>query len=1043
MEIRSFALPAAALVLLQMCCLPQGRSLAGPAPYRLTEMRVVYGVLGKVRQRYVDPSRLHPAKMLEEALDAVQRQVPEVLVRKEGPGVYRIQVDTEQRLFRLGKIRSLWGLSSALEAIFRFISPHLHPDTDPKKVEFAAVDGILSTLDPHTILLRPEYLKELEVDTEGQFGGLGIEISICDGKLTVRRPLPNTPAWKTRMKYGPRGIFRIEPPGQAARLVQRRGRWSYQPEPRESPALEVHRGDTVVRLRAGDRIVRIQDESTVNMTLSESVKRLRGKPGTDVLIWIHRKGWRRPRPFLIRRATIHVPSVRFRWLRKPWLKKKIGYVAITRFSSSTAAQLRNILEKAQGLEGLVIDLRGNHGGLLDQAASVVDLFVASGTIVASKGSYKTQQIRARRHTTLRPKLPLVVLIDQETASAAEIVSAAFKQLNRAVVIGRRTFGKGSVQVIFPLAYGTALKLTVSQWLAPGNLSIQTSGLVPDVLCLPVTIRPGQPIVYYSQDFRFRKEKDLKAALSVPTVELKSKPYAVVRYLKRPIPLEARALPCRYCGQPRHAPPRREPSAFVWDFEVDLAARMLLRAGAPRRLVTLARGASVIQEVRNREDAAIQARLKTRTVDWRPGHTEPPVKLEAHFARPRLVVRAGQRLKITASVRNLGSRPVYRIWGRLETTSFRLRNSEFFFGRIEPGETKTATVAVWIPEGLAVQRDRLRLEVYAEPKSALSSAWPKVVAQAHGTLDIRGLPRPEFEVTYRLQEAKDANHDGLLQPGEWVEMPVVVRNTGTGPVREGYVILQNKSGSALFVASGRFSITGLRPGARKKVTFRFKVRRQPRDGKIKIVLRSYDCVLDRLLETPIDLWVAAVSQRLHRKRLAVETTRPTPARLCPRSFCPEILLPPNATYRVRGQIGDWYALATAAGIAYVDRRQVRQTTSRGRRLRAEVLIQTPRIHLGRVPLETHRLELPLSLRADHPLGIADIYVTVSNPQAKIYDRKVAYRSNPVGKRRARIEWTTKVPLWKGKNYIRIVARHNDRVVASRLVVVLATPSSRQP
>ena len=1034
-DFRRVAVCATGLSLLISTC-ACATALGNKSSYRLDKMPVLYSVLDKVRTRYVNPRRIEPKRMLFEALDSMERRVPEILIepldRKQVRRI-RVQVGAQSRWFDVSRVRSPWDLTAVLGSIFRFVGPRLHRDTDPKQVEFAAVDGILSTLDPHTILMRPEFFRELEIDTSGHFGGLGIEISVCDGHLTIRRPLPGTPAWKTRMKYG-RGIYRTSPPDQAAKLVRSKGTWRWQRLNPTDPRLSVHRGDEVIRLRAGDRIVRIQDESTVNMTLSESVKRLRGRPRTDVLVWILRKGWRRPKPFLIRRAVVHVRSVTYQDLGH-----HVGYVRISKFSSTTGAELRQALAAHSRLAGLIIDLRDNHGGLLDQAAAVMDLFVQSGTLLAAKEAGRIRPIRARRATTLAPKLPLVVLTNEETASAAEIVAAGLKQLNRAVVVGRRTFGKGSVQMIFRTPFHTALKLTISQWLAPGNLSIQGKGLVPDVAAVPVRAQKGKPIEYLSQPLRFRKEKDLKRPLSVPTAELRSKPLATVRYLKRPVPAKARAIPCRYCGQPKDTEPPRDPSVFYKDFPVFLAERILREAGRPRRLAMLAAATDTLTAVSKSEDEAITKQLAALGIIWSkaPKGTKSPTGLRVRLVPDKIRILAGSKITIRAKAVNPTPQTAYRVRAQLDSTNPFVKGRELLFGTVPPSGTRSAAVTLRIPPSLRRQRDRVLVRLFVDETRPSGSTT--------GTVTLQGRPRPAFAFSFGLAEGAGADEDGLLETGETILVHMTVTNQGRGAAQEAYAVLENQSGSALDVGSGRFPISGLKPRASKKVTFHFKLLKVPRSGVVRLRLRVYDCVMGTTLSKKVSLrvWPSGTNP-VRLRRMVLVSNKAVPIRFCPDSTCSEMAVAPaRSPLTARGKIGHWYLVELKGSQkGFVEAGSLRVLKGHPLRrmsIQTRTAIVPPKIAIKSVPLETKTGFVVLRGFATHPTAVADLFVRVSNPKEKIFERKAAYLSNRRGKDPKQVNFSVRVPLWPGKNIVEVVARHDDEIqtTVQRVILVPAT------
>jgi len=295
-----------------------------------------------------------------------------------------------------------------------------------------AIKGMLQSLDPHSSYLTPDMMKQVEVETKGQFGGLGIEIGIKDGVLTVIAPIEDTPAFRAGLK-------------------------------------------------AGDRIVRIENDSTREMTVMDAVKRLRGEPGTKVTIWIMREGWNEARSFTITRDVIKIKSVKWKGLGDG-----IGYVRITQFQQDTDAELdkaiQALLKEPQGIKGLVLDLRNNPGGLLDQAVKVADKFIESGLIVYTDGRLESQKFRYAAHREgTYTGFPIVALVNAGSASASEIVAGALQDHGRAILLGQKTFGKGSVQTILPLEDGSALRLTTARYFTPNGRSIQAKGIDPDIV----------------------------------------------------------------------------------------------------------------------------------------------------------------------------------------------------------------------------------------------------------------------------------------------------------------------------------------------------------------------------------------------------------------------------------------------------------------------------------------------------------------------------------------------------------------------------------
>ena len=293
-----------------------------------------------------------------------------------------------------------------------------------------AIRGMLTGLDPHSAYLDQEQFKELQVGTSGEFGGLGIEVGMEDGFVKVIAPIDDTPA-------------------------QRAG------------------------VQPGDLIIRLDETPVKGMILNDAVKQMRGKPGTDITLTIVREGEPAPLKITITRDVIKVQSVKQRVLEPGF-----GYVRISQFQATTAdnlAQAVDALKKEGKLRGLVLDLRNNPGGVLNGAVAVSDAFLDKGLIVYTEGRIADSRLRFNATPDdVIGRAPMVVLVNQGSASASEIVAGALQDHKRAIVVGNRTFGKGSVQTIVPLNNGTAVKLTTARYYTPNGRSIQAEGIVPDI-----------------------------------------------------------------------------------------------------------------------------------------------------------------------------------------------------------------------------------------------------------------------------------------------------------------------------------------------------------------------------------------------------------------------------------------------------------------------------------------------------------------------------------------------------------------------------------
>jgi carboxyl-terminal processing protease len=330
----------------------------------------------------------------------------------------------------------------AFTNILAIVKKNYVEEVETKNLVGGAINGMLSSLDPHSAYLTPELYKELQMDTQGRFGGLGIEITIRGGILTVVSPIEDTPAAKAGVK-------------------------------------------------PGDQIFKIEDEFTKDMTLVDAVKKMRGPKGTKITISIKREGVPELINFTLMRDTIRVQSVRSRNLEEGY-----GYIRLAQFQERSDRDLQRSLEKMaaekSGIKGVVLDLRNNPGGLLTQAVRIADLFLDSGMIVYTEGRIESQKQKyfAQKEGSWLD-FPMVVLVNGGSASASEIVAGALQDHKRAVVLGTKTFGKGSVQTILPLDDSSALRLTTARYFTPKGRSIQAAGIVPDIIVETVPQAEGK------------------------------------------------------------------------------------------------------------------------------------------------------------------------------------------------------------------------------------------------------------------------------------------------------------------------------------------------------------------------------------------------------------------------------------------------------------------------------------------------------------------------------------------------------------------------
>jgi carboxyl-terminal processing protease len=973
-----------------------------PGAYDLTQLRVVNEVLKTIRDRYVDPKRVKPKEMLLSALNQVQQNVAQVIViHDEGSPTVKVRVDTQEKEFRVDNVQGPWDVSARLRDVFAFLQDGLRgTEVDLRDVEYHACNGMLRTLDPHSVLLSPEAYKEMNLSTSGQFGGLGIVISIRDQQLTVINPMPATPAGRAGIK-------------------------KY------------------------DRIVKINGESTLNMGLSEAVQHLRGAPGSKVTVYVHRdgaEGWAGARPFELTRETIHVASVEHRLL-----EGNIGYVRLKQFQANSFSDLDAALtdlKKNGELKGLVLDLRGNPGGLLDQAARIADKFIADGPIVATVGNpSEGREEKVAHGEGTEPDYPIALLVSGTSASASEIVAGAMKNHDRAVIIGETSFGKGSVQLVFTdLPDKAALKLTIAQYLTePGDVSIQGVGVTPDVELDPMTVDPLE--MDLSVDTGALKERDLSRSLSNARAREGAKPLEAVRY---DLPEKDRRELRERGGDPDET--------FAMDFPIKFAHDFVAHVTPGKRLDQVHQAKGFIGEARLAELGKVAAELKAIGVDWsdapadvQPANPPAPaanVDVKVETDRAENEVAAGDPIALKVTVTNRGAQTLYRLAATTKSDDPMFDNKELVIGKLEPGKSRSASAPLgWceieghrIGSTAPIAKDAPR--ICHVPKEALTRADGIKVhfeeARGHAPADaetratVKALERPTFGYTYDIVDNRDgANGDGRLQRGEGVTMYLTVKNVGKGRSYETQANVRNLSGDGLLLHEGRFDLSNMMPGESKHATFTFDVQQQLADAEAKLELSISDEDLREGVVEKIRMPISPAA--------AI-----TPANLAVRAkgAGASLLASPDASALVFGRLGagttaqevgvagDWVKVALGNNrFGFVRSSEV---DAGGTAPPVVAFDETmahapPQLDLSAAVLATRDAHTTVKGGASDSDRLLDAFIFVGS-------RKVFYRSNRNGADPKRMSFDADLPLRPGVNIVQVVARENPETTSRRTFII---------
>lgn len=979
-----------------------------------TELRVLDWTLWNVSKYYVEPERVDPQAMTLAGLEALEKRVAQVLVQPIGPNRggerVRVRVGTHEKIFELGEIEALWAVGPHVREVFRFVTEHTDlTEDEQREAEYAIVAGVLSTLDPHTNLLRPSDFSDMKASTKGSFGGLGIEVGMRDGKITVIRVIDGNPASK-------------------------------------------------VDMQPGDRIAQIGSESTVTMTLNEAVDRLRGPAGTDVVLYVMREGLAKPKRLSITRATIKLDSVIGEKLELDGLdgkKHSVGLVQIPRnFAQTTGKELRAKLDEFEkaGVEGIVLDLRDNPGGLLNAAVEVADAFLDSGTIVSTVGVSSPREENRADDRYDFPDLPLVVLVDQGSASASEIVAGALRNLGRGVLMGRRTFGKGSVQVLHERKAGDkelALKLTIAQYLTPGDVSIQSVGVSPDIETIPVWI--GKEQIYYFGRGRFDllREESLASHLT-SNAKAQKIAHGSLHFLDAGSVTPGKGDDADKDSASKKGSKKKassQPPSFLDDPEIRMAAEFVAWAPSSDRDTLLREMDGFVTAQEKKQQERITQSLTARDIDWtvgpKPASGAAKLQVSLTTDKPGNKIKGGERGTVTATVKNVGDAPAYQVRAITDSDYRYFDERELLFGKINPGESRTYSLKLSVSEHELSRTDRIDLHLFEEHGA-------KLAAGSTTSIDVsaEGLPRPQFVYGYQviddpaLGESIKGNGDGVLQVGERVRLRVTLANQGEGPALDTWVTLRNRSGETVFLHEGRKELGKVATGNTRAVDLDFELKERPDDGEVALQLTVSDNKIAEALSEKIHLPVPEQGVTLSKAKGSATASDAILLYASP-------LTPDRAVAQVgKGTVmpivaeGDgWLRVHLDGGVmAFAKSSDVSRASSNAKAPVAAPFyeVSPPKIRLGGGITQTEEESITLKGTASDEHGLRDVFITVYNPSRNLFgDREKVYYVASPDPASGELDFSADVPLTPGNNIIEVHARQNDDVVAIKRMWVLRT------
>ena len=949
--------------------------------YNLSNILILNRVVLYLQENYVDPERVDPQLMLTMSLNEVQKNIAEVVVHfdrsvAERPEVATVIVGSNQRDFRLDEVSNLWEMSLKFQDVFRFVQENLSEDVDRKKIEYQAVNGMLDTLDPHSVLLSPEYYKNMKEGNRGKFGGLGITIRMVEGQLTVINPMQETPASRA-------GILK------------------------------------------GDRIVKINEVATLNMELSGAVDLLRGEPGTKVTLTIDRESsdWEIPRPFTLTRDMIKIPSV-----EHANLGDNIGYIHLKGFQDNTykdmVSSLSALKKEMNGeLAGLVLDMRGNPGGLLNRAIEISDEFISSGTVVTTVGrSDNLKRSHEANAANTQPRYPIVVLINPGSASASEIVAGALKNNNRALIVGDRSFGKGSVQVLYEMENGSALKLTIAQYLTPGEVSIQGVGIVPDIKLRAMKAKALDDVDMYPERW-VRREASLKSHLSNQNTIKGEKPSATLKYLDDTPEVDEDSG-------------ASDPAS---NHQVRLAKDLLQAAGETwKRDELLEKLSGELDKISAVEDGRLTKHFSTFDVDWSDGPNPAKPSLDVQFSTDTdpMKLTPGATVTVKATIKNTGGEAIHRLFGLTDSSSQDFSDVELVFGKLAPGASITRTFEVELDGDERTRFDHIALAIYAgsEPRADEKG----IVASAALDINTVGKKLPHFALNHAIRDDIAGNGDGVVNPGERVHLRVFIENKGDGSADDPVAFLRSKNGARVELEDARRGKNGAIVSKQRLFhDFSFVASKDLGSEALEFEAHLYDRVVGRAVMEKIKLPVGsarapeAVSgrARVEGDVAAILSTPTKGGHVVAKGALGDVL-------EVHGKAGGFFRVSSGDVSGWVVDEQLAEPNADDANLDLAKLSfahtgSPPRLKISTSVAVTEEDHVRLGGLAEDDGIIRDYYVFVySSTNHRYESRKVTYKRLE----RARAEIDFEVPLQPGLNRVKVVARDDDKMESYESVYI---------
>ena len=733
-----------------------------PTPISAPEAPLLAEVLMHLQLDYVNPEKLNPEKLLQGALTELGRMVPEVWVVQEmsenglGPRL-KITVEKETSVLHVSELNRLYDLHIALQKLMKHLL-QTNLQLTQLKIEQLFARGILNQLDAYSVLLPNEIYQEFNINIGGQFAGVGLVVGARDGQLTVIAPMDGSPA-------------------------------------------------AIAGMKPLDRIVAVDDEKTEHLTLDEILHRLRGEIGTPVTLSVLRKGHAKALRFELLREEIQVESVETFDLKSS--SQTVRYVRIKNFQIDTSQELKNKLGDLNNIHGLILDLRNNPGGLLEEAIRVSDLFLqGKQRIVSTKGPsvstiHDAKQLFAGGHLE---KIPLVILINRGSASASEIVAAALKQNERAIVIGEQSFGKGTVQTLWDLKDGSGLKLTIGEYLTPSGRSIHNIGVIPSLRLIPVSV----PNVKSQQSGAPDQQQSVAQERFglLPEVEaedlLKSSDMLQLRYLS---------------SNTNHFDDSEiiEKNAIKEKLNADIfvkTAKLVLLQWNPGKIKSKLQ--IISREIEQQETEKITKALALHGIDWSLNpllKTPAPETLNMTWFVEEV---SADLIRLKVQLRNVGEHAAQRLIVVTKSGNVLLDGLEFPIGKLPPDSIDSRTISVKISSGMMEETEPVELELFDHNLKKLKS----VRLQLHFSPKRISSFKLKMKIFDNGKFGSQGNGDGKVQAGETIAFVFKLANKGKKTVPELLLKIRGTEGSFRIIR-GKILLKNLEPESKQKDYFLFQ------------------------------------------------------------------------------------------------------------------------------------------------------------------------------------------------------------------------------